>query len=79
LQVRSCAQRVIDTVNESFKEEKDALESASSRLFTQMQTLSSQSEMGPHLNRHLQMAPSAQAQQQQQQQQPPQPQQQQQR
>jgi hypothetical protein len=54
MQVRSCAQRVIDSVNENFKEEKDALEMGCQRLFNQMQALSATSEMGQHLNRHLQ-------------------------
>jgi hypothetical protein len=60
VQVRSCAQRVIDNVNESFKNEKESLEASCQQFFTQMQTLASHSEMGPHLNRHLQAAPSAQ-------------------
>lgn len=60
LQVRSCAQRVIDSVNETYKDEKDSLESQCQRLFAQMQTLAAQSDMGPHLNQHLQAAPSAQ-------------------
>ena len=57
--MRSCAQRVIDNVNESFKNEKESLLQRSQQLFSQMQTLAGQSEMGPHLNRHLQSAHAA--------------------
>ena len=55
--MRSCAQRIIDTVNESFKAEREGLDAQATALFTRMQALAAQSPIGAHLKAHLSAAP----------------------
>lgn len=61
LQVRTCAQKIIDGINESYKKEKMALEAGHQAMFAQMQTLASQATLGINLSAHLsrQDAPAA--------------------
>lgn len=53
MQVRTCAQQVIDSINESYKTEKNDLENRFGAICGQMQTLAGQSTLGAHLNAHL--------------------------
>ena len=53
MQVRTCAQKVIDNINESYKTEKVDLENKFAAICGQMQALASQSTLGPHLSAHL--------------------------
>jgi hypothetical protein len=53
LQVRTCAQKVIDNINESYKTEKNDLENRYGAICSQMQVLAAQSTLGAHLSAHL--------------------------
>lgn len=53
MQVRTCAQKVIDGINESYKKEKMALDAAHQAMFAQMQSKASQATLGVNLSAHL--------------------------
>lgn len=53
MQVRTCAQKVIDNINESYKTEKNDLEKRFTAICGQMQQLAAQSTLGPNLSAHL--------------------------
>jgi hypothetical protein len=53
MQVRTCAQKVIDNINESYKTEKNDLENRYGAICGQMQALAAQSTLGAHLSAHL--------------------------
>lgn len=53
VQVRTCAQKVIDNINESYKTEKTDLDNRFTAICSQMQQLVQQSTLGAHLSAHL--------------------------